>query len=74
MAHPNVIKSPILIPVLRGFKSMKSPSNAKSTEYHILFEIFCFPLITKNSGTKITLMLVMNADVVGVESNHKPKF
>ena len=74
MAHPKVNKSPILKLEDKGFKSINNPTNANRTEYHILFEIFCLPLITKNIGTNITLILVINADVVGVESNHKPKF
>ena len=59
--------------------------NAKNTENHILLENFCFPLTTKNSGTSITLILVTNAEFVGVAapsfipstvstSPNKPKF
>ena len=79
IAHPNVRISPLTNPDLNGFNSIDNPTKANNTENHIPLDISCLPVITKNNGTKTTLILVINAEWVGVEDPddmlpNKPKF
>ena len=66
VAHPNVNISPKLIPVPDGFKSKKSPIVARVIDIQTLEEICCRPDIISIMGTIIILILVINADLLGV--------
>ena len=49
-----------------GFNNMYKPIVAKETDIHILKSTFLILKIDKIIGTRITLTLVINADLLGV--------